>query len=430
MTDPGTLHDWLKRVDTANGLDWYQHLFSREFECGCQAFNTYCPDWQKVITPPAPVTSKAEAHSAWIHTNSTPMPDELLQLEIPRRRYAVLNAWEHGSIRRIKELNPDCLVFVYKCLSSTRSNDANSNWALLPAGVSYQYAAAHRPEWFLLKAGRRVQWSYAGHWQMDVGHHDYQVHWAHNVRDVKQLGFDGVWIDNLLWKRSAYDIYPDKYTTDYQLREAYRSALRAITPVLKTAGLLTIGNLNGAREVANGWASYLDSGLDGGFDEFWLSVNDAGTDLLPEYEQGWRRQVEEIAYTESKGKIAIVQPRFPVGARKPFLYALASYFCTYPNGAGKAAIVEANSRDQYTDPTAWHPEYDWNLGAPRGAFWQVQTNVFRRDFEQGTVVVNANKTGTTAVTVQLGGSYLNEGGASVTSVSLPGTSGTILRRAG
>lgn len=425
------LHSWLDNLDPFNGVAWYEHLLTRNFTCGCQPFTTYCPEWTAVITPPTPpvpVTPKAEAHSAWIHTNSTPIPDELLQLEIPRRHYVVLNAWEHGSIRRIKELNPDCLVFVYKCLSSTRSNDPNPNWTLLPAGVSYQWADRSRPDMFLLKNGQRVQWSYGGHWQMDIGNPAYQQMWAQNVAKVRELGFDGVWMDNCLWKRSAYNIQPDKYATDFQLREAYRAAIRAITPILKTAGLLTIGNLNGAREVTNGWASYLDAGLDGGFDEFWLSVNDAGTDLLPEYEQGWKRVVDEIAYTESKGKIAIVQPRFPVGAGKPFLYAVASYFCGYPNGAGKAAIVEANGRDQYSNPTAWHPEYDWNLGNPTGAYRSVGTNLFRRDFTQGCVVVNANKTSSTAVTVQLGGSYLNEGGASVTSVSLAGTSGTILRK--
>lgn len=428
MTDPGTLHAWLGRVDTANGLDWYQHLYSREFECGCQAFTTYCPDWQKVITPPSPVTPRAEAHSAWIHTNSTPVSDAIIAQEAPRRRYIVLNAWESGLIPKIKAHNPDCLVFVYKCLSSVRSYDANTNWSLLPAGVSWYYAHNTRPDWFLLKNGQRVQWSYPGHWQMDVGSTSYQNAWAQNVTKMKQLGFDGVWIDNLLWKRSAYSIQPDKYTTDFQLREAYRAAIRAVTPVLKTAGLLTVGNLNGAREVANGWASYLDAGLDGGFDEFWLSVDNSGTNLLPEYPQGWKRQVAEIADAESQGKVAIVQPHFPAGNTKAFRYCLASYFMAYPGSAGNAAIVEANGTDAYGNPTPWRAEYDWNLGTPTGAYRSVATNVFRRDFTAGCVVVNANKTGTAAVTVQLGAAYLNEGGASVTSVSLAGTSGTILRK--
>jgi hypothetical protein len=422
MTDlASSLHSWLDHLDSTNELGWYQHVVSREFLCGCKLPSTYCTEWKPIVTPP--VTTKA--NSAWIHTNSTPVSDALIALEAPRRRYIVLNAWESHLIPKLKARNPDCMVLAYKCLSSTRSNDPNPNWTLLPAGVSYQWANTNRPEWFLLKGGRRVQWSYAGHWQMDIGHPNYQAMWAQNVAKVKALGFDGVWMDNCLWKRSAYSIYPDKYTTDHQLREAYRSALRAITPVLKSAGLVTIGNLNDAREVANGWASYLDSGLDGGFDEFWLSVADDGNDLLPEYEQGWKRQVDEIAYAESKGKIAIVQPHFPVGNVRAFRYCLASYLMAY---AGKAAIVEANGRDQYGNPTAWHPEYDWDLGAPSGVYRMVGTNIFRRDFTKATVVVNANPTSTGPVTIQLGGVYLNEGGVSVASVSLPGTSGAILRK--
>lgn len=426
MTDLGvSLHAWLDRADAYNSVGWYEHLLSRNFACGCQPFSTYCPDWQAILHPP--VTPKAEAHSAWIHTNSTPVSDALIAKEAPRRRYVVLNAWESSLIPKIKAHNPDCLVFVYKCLSSTRSYDSNTNWTLLPAGVSWYYANNSRPDWFLLKSGQRVEWGYGGHWQMNVGDTSYQNAWAQNVARVKQLGFDGVWVDNLLWRRADYNILPDKYLTDEALRDAYRSAIRNITPVLKTAGLLTIGNLNGAREIAGGWNSYLDAGLDGGFDEFWLSVDNTGTNLLPEYPQGWKRQVEEIAYAESQGKIAIVQPHFPVGS-KAIRYCLASYFMAYPGSAGKAAIVEANATDQYGNPTPWHPEYDWNLGTPTGAYRSVGTNVFRRDFTKGCVVVNANKTGASLQTVQLGGSYLNEGGASVTSVSLAGTSGTILRK--
>lgn len=424
MTDLGvSLHAWLDRLDPANNVDWYEHLLSRNFQCGCQPFTTYCPDWQKVINPP--VTPQAVAQSAWVHLNSTPVSDALIAKEAPRRRIVVLNAWEAGLIPKIKAANPACLVFVYKCLSSTRSYDNNTNWTLLPAGISWYYANNSRPDWFLLKSGQRVEWGYGGHWQMDVGSMSYQNAWAQNVAKVKQLGFDGVWIDNLLWKRSAYSIYPDKYTTDEALRDAYRSALRNITPVLKTAGLLTIGNLNGAREITGGWNSYLDSGLDGGFDEFWLSVDDTGTNLLPEYNQGWRRQVDEIAYAEAQGKIAIVQPHFPAGNTKAFRYALASYFMA---AAGKAAIVEANGRDQYGDPTPWHPEYGWDLGTPLAPYVSVGTNVFCRRFTKGIVVVNANKTGSPVVSYPLGSTYLNEAGAQGNSVSLPGTSGAILRK--
>lgn len=428
MTDLGvSLHAWLDRLDSANNVDWYEHLISKSFRCGCQTWTTYCEDWQRIIAPPAPVpgTAKAEAHSAWVHTNSTPMPDELLQLEIPRRRYVVLNPWEHGSIPRIKELNPDCQVFVYKDISSVRSGDTHADPRLMPAGVSYAYAKT-QPTWQARSAGGAwLQYDgYQGHWQMDVGQRGYQDEWAGNVARVAELGFDGVWLDNALWKRDTYHPgFPVRaYATDEAFRYAYLSFFLTVCPRLRAAGLLSVANMTNARLVTNGWQSYLDAGLDGAFDEFWLSVDNTGTNLLPEYEQGWKRQVAQVAYAESKGKIAIVQPHFPAGNVKAF-----RYFMAYPT-AGKAAIVEANGTDQYGNPTAWHPEYDWNLGTPSGAYRSVGTNVFRRDFTAGCVIVNANKTGSPEVTVPLNGNYVTDVGHYVTQVYLAGTSGTILRK--
>jgi hypothetical protein len=181
--------------------------------------------------------------------------------------------------------------------------------------------------------------------------------------------------------------------------------------------------MSDARRITGGWNSYLDSGLDGGFDEWWLAFSDIN--LQSEYPEGWSRQVAEIAYAESKGKIALVQPHFSAGNTRALRYAFASFLMGF---GGKSAIAELAQTDDYAAPSPWHPEYDWNPGTPSGGYFAVGTNLFRRDFTKVTAVVNANPTNTSAVTIQLGGTYLNEGGASVTSVSLPGTSGAILRR--
>jgi hypothetical protein len=69
-----------------------------------------------------------------------------------------------------------------------------------------------------------------------------------------------------------------------------------------------------------------------------------------------------------------------------------------------------------------------NLGAPAGPYRAVADDVFRRDFACGAAVVNARRTGTAPVTVELGGRYLDPDSATVTSVALPGTSGAVLRK--
>lgn len=430
MTELGvSLHAWLDRLDPANNVDWYEHLISKSFKCGCQTWTTYCQEWQDILNPPT--SPKGKAHSLWVHTNSTPVPDALIALEAPRRRYIVLNAWESHLIPKIKAHNPACMVFCYKDISSVRSNDLNPDVRMLPAGVSYGYAKT-MPAWQARSAGGVwLQYDgYGGHWQMDVGQAGYQNAWATNVAKMKALGFDGIWMDNALWFRDTYHPdYPVRgYASDEAFRYAYLSFFLAVCPRLRAAGLLSVANMTNARLVTNGWQSYLDAGLDGAFDEWWISVDNTGNNLLPEYPEGWRRQVAQISYAEERGKIALVQPHFPAGNTKAFRYTFASYLMGYPGTAGKAAIVEANGTDQYGNPTPWHVEYNWDLGTPTGAYRSVATNVYRRDFTAGMVVVNANPTNTGPVTVQLGGSYRREDGTIVSSVSLAGTTGTILRK--
>lgn len=421
MTDlASSLHSWLDHLDAKNNLDWYQHVVSRDLACGCKLPATYCTEWKP------PVSTRVGTY--WINWNSVPVDAATIEREARRRRYVMLNAWQGDLARQLKAVNPNLLVFCYKDASSTRSYDKNTNHALLPAGVSYQWAVANKPEWFLKdSSGRLFEYSgYAGHWQMDVGNRDYQTMWAQNVAKVKALGFDGVLIDNLLWTPDTYHsgVLPAKYPDKVVFQQAYVDFLANTRPALQAAGLKTIGNLSNARLHTGGWAKYM-AHLDGGWDEWWLAFAD--TNLLPEYAEGWRRQVKQVADNEAAGKITLVQPHHSTGAagRKAFLYTLASYWCV---AGSRSAITTAHVTDGYGQPPLWAEQYDWDLGEPLNWYEWAGTNTFKRRLTKGMVVVNANPTNTGAVTVQLGGAYLNEGGASVTSVSLPGTSGAILRK--
>ncbi|MEV0675505.1 putative glycoside hydrolase family 15 protein [Actinosynnema sp. NPDC050436] len=374
---------------------------------------------------PAP----ASVRSFWLHLDSSPVSDEVVRTEAKRRSYVVLNAWEGSLAAKLKRANPAVQVFVYKDLSSTRSYACRSGVddRDLPAGIGYCDADRNHPEWFLKDAnGKRLEYSgYAGHWQMDVGDPAYQKAWADSVvAGSKSAGFDGVFMDNALFPCDAYHdgVCPAKYRTDSSFQDAYKSMLANTRGSFTSAGLKTVANLSNARLHDGAWNAYTEH-LDGGFDEWWLTFGD--TNLLSEYPEGWSRQVAEITAAEQRGKLAWVQPHFSAGADQPFRYTLASYLLA----TGKtSAIAELARTDRYDDPSPWHPEYDWNLGTPSGPYRSVGTNVFRRDFACGTVLVNANRTGSSAVTVRLGGSYADAKGSSVTSVSLPGTSGAILRK--
>ncbi|MFD1151717.1 putative glycoside hydrolase family 15 protein [Saccharothrix hoggarensis] len=367
--------------------------------------------------------------SFWLHMSGTPVSAPTWAVEAGRRSYVVLNAWEGELRAKLKAVDPDVRVYVYKDLSSTRSYACRDGVddEHLPAGVGYCRADRDHPEWFLLdRNGRRMEYSgYSGHWQMDVGNPEYQREWAANViASSTASGFDGVFMDNALFPCDAYHpgVCPAKYPTDAAMQDAYLSMLSNTRDEFVASGLKTVANLSNARLHAGMWDAYTEH-LDGGFDEWWLAFDD--TNLLPEYDEGWSRQVAEIASNEARGKITWVQPHFTPGQDRPFRYALASYLMA--NG-GRAAIAELHRTDGYGDPSPWHAEYDWDLGAPAGPYRSVARNVFQRDFACGTVLVNANPTGSRAVTVRLSTRQLDERNAVVKSVSLPGTTGSVLRK--
>ncbi len=367
--------------------------------------------------------------SFWLHLNGTPVSDEVLATEARRRAYVVLNAWEGELVPKLKAANPAVRVFVYKDLSSTRSYACRNGVddAQLPAGVGYCQAERDHPEWFLLdRDGHRFEYrGYPGHWQMDVGNTAYQHAWAANViGSSTESGFDGVFMDNALYRCDAYHegVCPAKYPTDAAIQEAYESMLANTRDDFVAAGLDTVANLSGARLHAGAWDAYTEH-LDGGFDEWWLTFGD--DDLLSEHAEGWSRQVAEIASNEARGKITWVQPHHSQDADRPYRFALASYLMA---AGGRAAIASVDQTDGYGYASPWRTEHDWDLGTPSGPYEAVGTNVFVRDFACGTVVVNANRTDSEAVTVSLDGAHVDERGTSVTEVSLAGTSGAILRK--
>jgi hypothetical protein len=370
---------------------------------------------------PAPVPPKPTARttrSYWIHWNSVLKQGSAeamatLEREAKRRSYVLLNTWDSWMIPELKKHNPAIKVFVYKDASSTRAYTQDPA-DLLPAGVRYQTAPL---AWFAKDAtGKRIEYSgYDDHWMMDVANLEYRAAWAENVlASVQKHGFDGVFIDNLLWTRTAYGQAPARFATDEALQDGYRGFLKVVRDRFAGSGKLMLGNLSNARLAAGRWESYLTY-LDGAWDEWWLVINDQ--DLLSEYDAGWSRVVAEITACEQAGKIALVQPHFTAGARQPFLYGWASYLMA---ADGRAAIAEVQQTDGYGQPTPWHAEYDWDLGAPLGPYETPKTNVHVRRFEKAVAVVNANKTGTGAVTVDLGAPY--------GTVSVAGTSGLVLRK--
>lgn len=74
--------------------------------------------------------------------------------------------------------------------------------------------------------------------------------------------------------------------------------------------------------------------------------------------------------------------------------------------------------------SGWFPPYDWDLGDSTGDRYQWN-GVWRRDFKGGMVLMN--EPGASTKTLSLGKNYLNSAGQSVSSVSLSGRQGKVLK---
>ncbi|MEV8443073.1 putative glycoside hydrolase [Actinosynnema sp. NPDC051121] len=379
-----------------------------------------------------PKPRQGKAYSFWLHLKAEELKlsDEKLLEEAARHRYVVLNAKDDRSAKLIRDNNKDVKLLVYKDISSTRKlTKAKPDPPRLPAGVGYWYAHDEHPEWFLLdQQGKRLEYdSYRDHWQMDVGDPAYLDCWVENVvKETKSLPFHGVYLDNALVAAEDYHPgrKPKKYPTDQKVHDVYAYALDHVCTRLKKEKLLTAANMSNAREHDGVWARYMKS-LDIGMDEWWIAFS--GTNLLEEYREGWRRQVEEIAHDERNGKTTWVQPHFTPKDTRALWYAMASYFMA---ADGRSMITPIGRTDAHQElPHRWEV-YGWDLGKADEQYREVpgSKNVFRRHFARGLVLVNANKQGPDA-SVPIKGDYLRMDGKTVSgTVKLAPTTGLVLRR--
>lgn len=339
------------------------------------------------VVKPAPSTGAGRVRSFWVHWNSVVKNDaagrQIVQREALRRSFFLVNQGDAWMVPVAKLMNPALKILVYKDASSTRPGVPFPG----PTGVPFDQAP---DAWFAHTAsGQRIEYQgYPGHWLMDVGNRDYQADWTRHVLDaVTAGGFDGVFIDNLLWTRDAYGQSPSGYSSDLAWQQAYRSFLATVRPDFQANGKVMFGNLSNARLAFGRWSSYLGF-LDGAWDEWWLTFGDAKADRMPEYPEGWSRIVNEIALCEAAGKTALVQPHCSSGlsGHDSHLYALASYLIG--NGA-RSAFAPVSQVDGYGFPSMWDHLYDVDLGDPVGKIIVQANGVRYRQFTRGLAAVNA-----------------------------------------
>jgi len=342
----------------------------------------------------------------------------------------IMNAWDAPLIPQLKAANPGLKALVYKNLSFTVdytcSNGVDS--ANNTAGVGYCDATANHPDWFLRDTSGSLITSsgYSSHHLMDVGNPDYQAKWLGNVSsELKARGWDGVFVDDtdasLDWHLNGRTVA--RYPTDAAWRSATRSALAAIGPPLQSQGFLVVPNVyapwKSDYDAVATWSDWLQF-TSGAAQEYYTKWGTSSAGWLTGNDWTWREQFQQA--TDAAGKIFLGLTYAPKSDEHSQLFARAS-FLLMDGGHGGALVFESS------DPEAQDPyASSWTAdpGSPTGARYQVGS-AWRRDFTDGTVVVNPTAA---PVTVSLGGTYLAADGSSVSSVTVGAASGAILTNPG
>ena len=337
-------------------------------------------------------------------------------------QYVILNSDQHALIPQLKAANPGLKALVYKDMAATVSWAAAG--AHLPTGVGYAEANASHPEWFLTDTtGARIEWcDYPGDWQMDVGSQAYQDAWAAGVAaDLKAHGWDGVMVDDTnasqAWHLCGRTIA--KYPTDAAYAAATRSFLARVGPALRGQGFLVVPNIYlpwspSAADVWSDWISFTS----GAVLEYWSKWGKGPTQHFADADWTYRQQF--LALTQRAGKVFLGITYAPADDVRSMRYARASFLLDW-DGGPSALVFEPGKG---VDPGAG--EWTADIGTPSGARRQAG-GAWRRDYSAGTVLVNPSASA--AATVEVGGRYVLPDGSAPGSVTLPPTSGLVLRSA-
>jgi hypothetical protein len=372
---------------------WRRQILMAAFLCAVLALAAVFA-WPSAETGPVPATNTSD-----IAGNTKTLLIDLSSTNYnwsevaPTYQAVILNDWEAGWIPEIKAASIAIQVFVYKDLSSTRSNDCTGNAdgtdscisngvfcppgindsSTLSTGVGFCWTWRNHPSWFLRNSSGALitETRYPTQYMMDFGNPTYQAQWLSNVKaDARSNGWDGVFMDNVM-DNTNYGT-PASYPTPAAIQAAMLSMLKIVGPRLRAAGITTIGNLGYNNLYPTLWATWLPY-VSGFLNEFTYY----GPGNSPEGAKDWISFLEpEVRACASQEKVCIfnigdsmmAQPEIKFATASILLYTNGSSYISYGDGAG----------DQ--DPHV-------TLGAATDSACESD-GIWRRDFVDGAISVN------------------------------------------
>lgn len=342
-----------------------------------------------------------------------------------------LNAWDASVVPVLHGANSSVRAWVYKDLTSTRSDDCTTssgdcilNGVTCPAGVQdsaelatgvgFCWAWRNHRDWFLTRpdGSYLVESGYSTQYEMDYGNPAYQQAWVQGVTaDVAANHWDGVEVDNALSVADNYGVAA-RYPSDAAVQEHTLSMLEVVGPDLARAGIPAVFNVGYDTAYPQLWSQWLPyvGGLE---QEFYLSSWSTTTDTNPtEFLYVYQPEVSSCAAAH---KVCW----FHVGDYSGAVTTQAADF-------GLASLLLASDGHQmfgFDTMERWLPELGWNLGTPTGPV-QMVGGAWERSFSGGQVVANPSGS---PVTVALGRTLVDASGSPVTSVTVAAQGGVLLR---
>jgi hypothetical protein len=251
----------------------------------------------------------------------------------------------------------------------------------------------------------------------DVGSAGYQQAFAAHVaaRLAQYPGLNGTYNDDFpvdprpIW--AGYNCAsPGSWPVKYPSRAAWEAAMvsfaQNVGAYLHARGYYLIANSSGfsctdGAGSNNGlltryWWQQIGPYFDGLMVEHWMWQNGHTRKVGSSWDNSWDTYADLTNVAQSVGADMIGEDQ--VNSAQAYRYGKATLALNWNCGDGTFVLLSS------TDP--WTYGVNQNLGCPTGAKYQVATNVWRRDFAQGYVIVNP-----TAAAVTVGGVSIPSGDA-------------------
>jgi hypothetical protein len=337
-----------------------------------------------------------------------------------RYQYVILQDYMYARIPAIKAANPNTKVLAYKNMVAS-SSDCSAD-AHPAQGVSYCDAQTNHPDWFLHQNGQPFtlcEYSYL-YW-MDIGNAAYQQAWIDNVKaSVRSDGFDGVFMDDTNFHPAhCKDGNKLEQYTDDQYGQAMAGFASQVGDAMKADNLLAVANMG-----ANPWTNSEESKA--------LQVAPHLSAFFREHFMHWQSSIggrftganwsyvmaQMEAVENSTAYIANTYPESTTDTQT-MRYGRASFLLAWNGRSDSASQVRPGGN---ADP--YNSEWGADVGTPIGTRTQAGV-AWKRTFSGGIVVVNPDPAQT--ATVSLGGSYLNQAGQTITSITLASGDAAILK---